>query len=63
MWRYPEESQEAWWGTAAVTADGTIIFGSEVVQGNAKGVYYAISEKDGSYKWQTQALTHPQASP
>jgi outer membrane protein assembly factor BamB len=64
VWRYPEVSSGAWWGTAAVAADGTIIFGSEVVEGDEKGVYYAIDEKDGSYKWQTPSLgfearTHP----
>jgi outer membrane protein assembly factor BamB len=48
VWRYPEVSSGAWWGTAAVAADGTIIFGSEVVEGDEKGVYYAIDEKDGS---------------
>ncbi|MGB5849767.1 MAG: PQQ-binding-like beta-propeller repeat protein [Ignavibacteriaceae bacterium] len=64
VWHYPEVSSGAWWGTAAVAADGTIIFGSEVIEGNERGVYYAIDEKDGSYKWQTPSLgfearTHP----
>jgi outer membrane protein assembly factor BamB len=64
IWRYPEISGGAWWGTAAVASDGTVVFGSEVVEGIEKGVYYAIDEKDGSYKWQTPSLgfearTHP----
>jgi outer membrane protein assembly factor BamB len=64
VWHYPEVSSGAWWGTCAVVEDGTIIFGSEVVDGEEKGVYYAIDEKDGSYKWQTPSLgfearTHP----
>lgn len=64
VWRYPEVSSGAWWGTAAIASDGTIIFGSEVVEGSERGVYYAIDEKDGSYKWQTPSLgfearTHP----
>ena len=64
VWHYPKVSAGAWWGTAAVAADGTLIFGSEVTNGTEKGVYYALDEKDGSYKWQTPSLgfearTHP----
>ncbi len=64
VWRYPDETQEAWWGTGAVAADGTIIFGSEVVEGDEKGVYYAIHEDDGRLLWKTPSLgfearTHP----
>jgi len=63
-WRYPKKSRGAWWGTAAVAADGTIVFGSEVVEGEERGVYYAIDETDGSLKWKTRSLgfearTHP----
>jgi outer membrane protein assembly factor BamB len=56
VWHYPEVNDGAWWGTAAVAADGTIIFGSEVFEGSEKGVYYAIDEMNGSYKWQTPSL-------
>ncbi len=64
VWRYPQKSSGAWWGTAAVAADGTIIFGSEVVEGEEKGIYYAIDEKNGRFKWKTPSLgfearTHP----
>lgn len=64
VWRYPKVSSGAWWGTAAVAADGTIIFGSEVVEGSEKGIYYAIDEKGGRFKWKTPSLgfearTHP----
>jgi outer membrane protein assembly factor BamB len=64
VWRYPKISRGAWWGTAAVADDGTIIFGSEVVEGEEKGVYYAIDENDGGFKWKTPSLgfearTHP----
>jgi outer membrane protein assembly factor BamB len=64
VWRFPEKSEETWWGTAAVAEDGTVIFGSEATQSKETGIYYAIDEKDGSFKWKTislgmEARTHP----
>jgi outer membrane protein assembly factor BamB len=64
IWRFPKKSRETWWGTAAVAADGTVIFGSEATQTREKGIYYAINEADGSFLWKTASLglearTHP----
>lgn len=64
VWRFPEKSEETWWGTAAVAEDGTVIFGSEATKSRETGIYYAIDEEDGSFKWKTPSLgmearTHP----
>jgi len=64
VWRYPEKSSETWWGTAAVAEDGTVVFGSEATKSSETGIYYAIDENDGSFKWKTPSLgmearTHP----
>lgn len=64
VWRFPEKSSETWWGTAAVAEDGTVVFGSEATKSSETGIYYAIDEKDGIFKWKTASLgmearTHP----
>jgi len=64
VWRFPKKSNETWWGTAAVASDGTVIFGSEATKSSETGIYYAIDEDDGSFKWKTPSLgmearTHP----
>ena len=64
IWRFPEKSTETWWGTAAVASDGSVVFGSEATRTDETGIYYAIDEKDGSFKWKTPSLgmearTHP----
>ena len=64
VWRFPEKSNETWWGTAAVAEDGTVVFGSEATRSSETGIYYAIDENDGIFKWKTpsigmEARTHP----
>jgi len=62
-WKYSGQEEGTWWGTATVAADGTVIFGSEAVEGDETGVYHAIDEEDGSFKWKTKSLGHEARTP
>jgi outer membrane protein assembly factor BamB len=50
VWQYPgtENPPEEWWRTPSVTADGTLIVGSE-----KSGKYFAVNSQDGKLVWQT----------
>jgi len=63
IWKYSGQERGTWWGTATVAADGTLIFGSEAVRGDETGVYHAIDESDGSFKWKTVSLGHEARTP